>query len=370
MAGPPVAARASSAVVVADYFTSSMISIAAECDGSAVVMSGGETTTFTRPTSAYCTRANGTLVLLSSGEPRVASNGLWVEGPGANYEINSKDFTAWDHQFGATSSANTHAAPDGTTTADTVTGTGATSYVEGSGTTSASGVGQVATVYYRSVTGTQDMSLKLLLNGGGYECTTNVTATTTWQRADCIDTSSVPTDQPYYIRIFPGTGSVVLWGAQQERDVTFPSSFIPTAGTSAARNRDVFSFTPGSSIDTAGCFSAIVTHNAYYPGVNRWAVTSGGSPLTGASSTQLAMHDNANTTTRNVAEQTSRSVTAVSGWSGIVTTLSSGGSQSTGVFDGTMGTGAWTIGSSGSGADIYASIKSIKIGTDATGCQP
>lgn len=85
--------------------------------------------TFTRALAAYVRNANGSLTLTATGVARRSDKGLLIERSGVQSLRYTQDFTnaVWTDAdpLSATATANTTVAPDGTTTADTLTSTGA-----------------------------------------------------------------------------------------------------------------------------------------------------------------------------------------------------------------------------------------------------
>lgn len=86
-------------------------------------------TTFTRALAAFAQTEAGGLTLFATGVARVTDKGLLIEASASNRAKYSEDFTnaAWADAdpLSATVTSNTTVAPDGTTTADTLTSTGA-----------------------------------------------------------------------------------------------------------------------------------------------------------------------------------------------------------------------------------------------------
>jgi hypothetical protein len=192
---------------------------------------------FTRFSTATARTATGKIQEVLTDEQRLVGNreGLLIEEARTNLITYSEQFdnADWTKNGDASVTANTHVAPDGTTTADTVTGTAG-----GSGLVFRTGFsfsGQVKSIWARTVSGTGNANIIVDQNS------TLVSALTTdWKR---IEISNAEDDggnlDVFYAVDFRGGGleEVVLWGAQLEQG-SFPTSYIPTAGTQVTRAAD------------------------------------------------------------------------------------------------------------------------------------
>lgn len=97
---------------------------AGECTGASILGSRGEAITVTRASAQTCTKGDGTLVALTSNQPATTGAGVLVEPAGTNVRIySSEQENVAVSKVGVTVSANDVLAPDGTTTADTLTTT-------------------------------------------------------------------------------------------------------------------------------------------------------------------------------------------------------------------------------------------------------
>ena len=252
-----------------------------ECDGSLpTVTSGGQPFAFSRGSSAYCTKADGSMVLLSSNQPRVSSasgeQALLMENARTNSWLHSQDVSnaAWVALNGGGASlptkdgTNTTTAPDGTLTADTVTFQAVTS-------TQRSGFYQVA-----SFTGQGSLSIyvKGVSSGGtldvcgtlaGPQGTSVAYNTTTWTRICDPDKAAISAGSTPFIGhngqcnggVARAANQVYIWQGQFEQGSDCTSA-ITTAGVAATRAvEDAFidgTGLPSTLNGTQGCLSARV----------------------------------------------------------------------------------------------------------------
>lgn len=251
---------------------------AAECDGT-LQGSDGETVTTTRASNAYCTKADGTMVLLSSNEPRVYRVSdepvFLTEQAATNLLLRSQEFDNASWLKGGsiaappTVTADNTTGPDGTTTAERVAypAVGSNQYsivYQGFTATAAS---WTFAVYIRA-----DSSLNHYIyfsSGTGTFHVTNCSVTTSWSRCSVTATLTAAT---WYVAIGTETSggspmsttdarTVYIWGAQAE--LTPPtgvaSSHVVTAGTSATRAADQINVADAELADLNGssyCVSA------------------------------------------------------------------------------------------------------------------
>jgi hypothetical protein len=172
---------------------------ASECSGAAITG-----VTFSRSSSATCTKSDGTVVLLSANQPRVNANGLIIEGGATNFFLNS-----------------------GTPATQTITlSTGTyTGWIDRPDT-------QTMTLAVGTAVAT------------GLPCTAGASS--------CTFTISTS-----------GTVTATITGTPlraQVENSSFRTSYIPTAGTSAARTGDVANATkPAAMSQSEGCLRACIT---------------------------------------------------------------------------------------------------------------
>lgn len=271
----------------------------------------GAGATFSRASAAYYTNSSGLLASAAAGVPRfdydpvaLTSRGILLEGAGTNLCPQSSTFTTspWTTSGeNATVTANTRAAPDGTTTASTLASTGTTdpgvyqaasiSYVGGTATTMSVFV-QAGTCHYPSLS-VANITGSTFSAACVFDLTAPVPGTATQTHTQgtgstIISTNIVGAPNGFY-RIsmtfsLPGSASLypviqmaaaatgstfdvggdvtnaisgstlIIWGCQIE-SLAFSSSYIPTTASSASRAADAISAVTWSAI-TAGTLYA------------------------------------------------------------------------------------------------------------------
>jgi len=210
---------------------------------------GSNLVDFTRASSGTYVGSDGLIKTATTDEARFdhdpttgESLGLLVEESRTNLLLQSEDFsTTWTTRFSATLTSNQAIAPDGANTAD---------LLQLSNSSRFSGLRQFITlspstsysfsVYVRSVTGTAGFGLKIY-DGVSDQFSLNLTATTSWQRFVFTITTAAGAgggDLQIMNTSTPGSDSIYLWGAQLEAG-SFPSSYIPTEGSTVTRAADV-----------------------------------------------------------------------------------------------------------------------------------
>jgi hypothetical protein len=152
-------------------------------------------------------------VVRATTATRVNSAGL-VELVPYNLLQYSEQFNnaAWDFLNVATITPNSTTAPNGTTTADTITFTASAASCVAQSLTSPQG-SVTLSVYAKVASGTKQFRLRIDASGGN--SSSNFTATTEWQRFEFNVTISAAGTNFYVINADTATaGSLFIWGAQ------------------------------------------------------------------------------------------------------------------------------------------------------------
>ena len=202
--------------------------------------------TFTRASSATRVNSSGLVETVASDQPRfdydpvtLQPKGLLIEEQRTNLLTYSEQFdnAGWAKGSGATVSANTNAAPDGTTTADTLISGGDSSVFQAP--TLVNGATYVFSVWLKAGT-RSSISLYCTANSGIPNVSCSLTSS--WQRFSLTFTAN----QAGSVLIGGGgsftSGTVIAWGAQLEAGA-FPTSYIPTTTAAATRAADIATIT-------------------------------------------------------------------------------------------------------------------------------
>ncbi len=374
---------------VANTFTELLTSNpGTECGNNTITASGGETVTFTRGSSAYCTASTGAMTLRSSNQPRVANKGYFAEGAGASISTQPEALNHADWTCAATVTANQAAPPWGGSGMDDVASSSNNCYqcvfmsssagpftISGYGKTAAgtsSGALSVVCVATNATAvtcrGFTDSSGAQSATPSSGTCISNASFTTTTDRLQTTTACDDPKTQLCFeVYGTNGTGSgSKLWGGIQVEVASFASSYMP----SGSRSADDLHFTPGTAISAAGCVSGTVEFGP--------VVATGGRLIGGANATgiyaldgdTIRVSDGTNTVDVDPGTMPSTSMAFHLGWSGSTMTLTVNGVSASGTFDGNMDFGTIYPGSQqGTSNHLYGWLDNLKFGASATGCQ-
>mgnify|MGYP001568254406 CR=1 FL=1 len=365
----------------------------------------GEVLTFTRASSAMCTRtatgglattgiANGDLVVLSSNVARVEYDsagtlGLLVEATRTNSLLRSEeiDNASWTKRVANTVWANDAGSPDGTTTADAVFFAATAADVTGIYQTNCPTGSSTSSVYLKGITpmdggvaqsGTLDMTID---NGvGTFSCQTCPYNPTTWTRCTktttfaATGTMMLGNDSRVATCSLPArpAADVLVWGAQCELGA-YATSYIPTTTIAVARAAERAIFTLPVAVSTAtGSHAISVTPEwSNANGALGYGITYGAnaSPIYGL--VDVRTYDSTTQVTLATTFTAGSLSRLWSSYAGSTQTLSNSVTSTTGAFDGAMPTTtSMEVGSQGLGANVWNAIYSrICADNDASRCR-
>jgi len=340
----------------------------------------GDAVTFTRSSTATCTNSAGTMVTLAVNQPCVEANGLRAHPAVTNaiFQSETVDNASWV-KSNVTATANSTIAPTNATTADTLATTVAGGYAE-STTVASANTTYTASVYARSVTGTQAFALVLYnTTGAAALCTSAVTLTTSFQRVVCTSTSAGGVNMT--ARLYPGgvagSGTAVVWGAQVVIG-PYESRYVATTTAAATSADERITFPQPAGLSTSkGCTKVCVvpTWTGANPGsASKYYLTSNAPrfAFTGAASANFQLFDGTRTANVSGAYVAGVKKCYVSSWdtgTGLlkVANLASGLSGTTAGFVGFSAfLGNVPVGSSATNPNVW--IQDVRMGTSEGMC--
>lgn len=201
---------------------------------------------------------------------------LLLENAATNLALQSEVFSnaTWS-KVNSTATADTTVSPDGTTTADTLTSTGADGYLGQSVTSISALTAYTFSVWLKSAS-PLSVAIALQDNSAGSPTTTVVCSlTSSWQRFSVTRMTAATATGVAILIGTSGTfttGEVIqAWGAQLELGYG-PTSYIPTTTTSVTRSADISSSANGTrAADVVGnglLYSNVVEPEVGYPAWN------------------------------------------------------------------------------------------------------
>ncbi len=368
---------------------------AQQCTGASLTSEQGDAITFTRASTRACTKDDGTVVILTTGQPAVEAAGFSVEGTRTNLILQSQAMTVTGNSgvVAPTYTANQTTAPDGTLTADKYDFPAISTVnhytVVGNAVTCSTSLIHAMSCYMRSVTGTATIYLSWL-SAGATRFTKQCDLTTTWQRCKMEGTNQITGTSSMFWQFgidrrdsanqaAQSAQSVYVWGCQLEAGIAQGaqvSSYIATTTSTVARPTEVASVALGTSVLTDGCAAATVTFPSQTPFSGRIIGTNGTStntPLYNSSNANLGLSDGTQATLiAPPSAMAGNMFTVRSDWHSTVTHVEFiGGNKQAGTFDQTMEMDTLYFGAGTSGTVSFGfsqGIRNVKIGNSYLGC--
>lgn len=225
---------------------------------------------------------SGVVKTASSGVPRFPSDingvptGLRLTGAGTNLCLWSQDFTnaAWSAN-GFTVTGNFATAPDGTATANRVqigAGSQGSNFLQQSISSLTTAQTNTASVWVRVASGTAKFAIKLSQGGIGNHYSSDLTATTTWQRFSFSQAFSAGGSAGFPGLVSDAAGDAVdliAWGYRVDGNSSFATDYIPTTTgtvTQAADSWTLAAASPGGAVLAGTSGTLIVKTNAILNG--------------------------------------------------------------------------------------------------------
>lgn len=232
--------------------------------------------TFARASTATRFNASGVLETVASGVPRfdfdpatLLCRGLLIEEARTNLLTRSAEFDVDRILISTVVTANTHSAPDGTMSADSLAFTGggqAAQFVSGVATNTT----YIFSVWLKVAAGAGAARLKWYNGQASTDLyTADLAVTTAWQRFSCAFTtgSSVSSFNVAIANATDGANrTIIAWGAQLEAGA-FPTSYIPTTSAAVTRAEDALSITSLSPWFSAAAGTLLAEANPCMGGV-------------------------------------------------------------------------------------------------------
>ena len=303
--------------------------------------------------------------------PDATLKGYFAEGQRQNRCLYSQDFSnaAWVSGGGGIAvTPNTAVAPDGTTTADTLTASGANgTLIQDLGVVASAA--KAGGLYLKRKTGTGNIDLTL---DGGATWTT-VAVTSSWLLLEKTQTLA---DEDFGIRIVTSGDAVYAWQAQVET-AAFNSSPIPTTTAAVTRNADVLTYvSTGNISNTAGSVYAeyyrqALAVDSLAPAILGDSTTGSSWLLISGANYTATIYDSTAIGGANIAQPSASTlIKGASRWSTATSKMAATFNGNTSIYeaayDGTFGTpDGIRIGLRASGNNFYGTIRNVKIWTTA-----